>query len=67
MAASVDFIPIKQLRQEFHPVFLATLRKGVEGLFRSTDGLSSDPAPFDKTPPAPPGGWSPARREVTWT
>src|SRR5260221_249500 len=26
--------------QAVHPVFLATLRKGVEGLFRSTDGFS---------------------------
>src|SRR6266404_4324539 len=26
--------------QKLHPVFLATLRKGVEGLFRGTDGFS---------------------------
>ena len=31
---------VVQPLQELHPVFLATLRKGVEGLFRSTDGFS---------------------------
>src|SRR5882762_8089243 len=31
---------VVQPLQAVHPVFLATLRKGVEGLFRSTDGFS---------------------------
>src|SRR6266404_5827899 len=31
---------VVQPLQELHPVFLATLRKGVEGLFRCTDGFS---------------------------